>query len=109
MLKTSNVSSVINHIRKLNTSSPFSDEDIDKIICELNLIKNDNIIIGNNGTGKTNFLKLFNNIITDENQNRFKLTTIHCSCGHTFDTDFPMESDPPCASCMKCKKLHYDK
>lgn len=35
-------------------------------------------------------------------------THIHCSCGHSFYTNFPMQSDPGCDSCPKCGMFHYD-
>ena len=35
-------------------------------------------------------------------------THIRCSCGHSFYTDFPMETEPGCESCSKCGILHHD-
>jgi hypothetical protein len=36
-------------------------------------------------------------------------TLVNCSCGCSFYTTFPIETDPGCDDCPKCGATHYEK
>lgn len=100
--KISNATDAINYIKNLNKLSKFSNSDIDSIICELNLIKK------NNEMKKAPFFNLLNDDNNNIYQYNIPLTTVNCSCGHTFNTYFPIETYPPCDDCPKCNQTHYE-
>jgi hypothetical protein len=80
-------------------------EDGVKYVC-----KNDeDVIICNNIRNPVD--ENYDTVLYEQSQQHLKqngATHIRCSCGHSFYTDFPMESDPGCDSCPKCGIYHYD-